>query len=141
MSGTTLEPYIYFKGNCREAMQFYRSVFGGELDAVTYADGPGATDPPAADPSWLMHASLHDGLVNLMGSDTENASAVAAKIQLSVSGTDNESLTAAFNGLSDGADVRMPLAKAPWGATFGALTDRYGVDWMVNIFEPDGAAQ
>lgn len=137
--GVSLEPYVYFKGNCREAMEFYRSVFGGELETVTYADGPGGTQAPARDPSWLMHARLHDGLVNVMASDTENASATAAKIQLSISGADSDALSAAFKGLSDGADVHMELAEAPWGATFGSLTDRYGVDWMVSIYAPDAS--
>lgn len=140
MPGVTLEPYIYFKGQCRTAMEFYRSVFGGELDAVTYADGPGGTQAPAADPSWLMHASLHGGLVNLMGADTERASDAAAKIHLSISGTDPGALTDAFNGLAEGAEVRMKLEPAPWGATFGMLTDRFGVDWMINIFQTDTAA-
>ncbi|HUA11928.1 MAG TPA: VOC family protein [Solirubrobacteraceae bacterium] len=140
MAGATLEPYIYFKGNCRDAMEFYRGIFGGELDTVTYADGPGGTEAGDADPAWLMHASLHDGLVNLMASDTQGASETAKKIQLSISGTDEAALRGAFDGLADGGDVRMPLAEAPWGATFGSLTDRYGVEWMVNIFDGERPA-
>lgn len=83
-----------------------------------------------------MHASLTGGAVNIMGSDTEQASPKAAKITISLSGTNEERLTTIFNSLSEGAAVQSPLKKEFWGDTFGQLTDKYGVDWMVNIAGP-----
>ena len=80
-----------------------------------------------------MHARLSGGLVTFMASDTPTASAMAAKVELSVSGTDERLLRKVFDALAEGGKVRMPLEKQFWGALFGAVTDRYGIDWMVNI--------
>jgi len=112
-------------------MEFYKNIFGGELTISTYEETPGDT-PPGME-GKLMHAALTGGLITLMGSDTPQASAKAAKISLSVGGDDEEKLTAIFNQLSDGADVEYPLKKEFWGDTFGTLTDKFGVEWMVNI--------
>ena len=134
MAGAVLEPYLYFRGDCREAMEFYREALGGELEVRTYGDAPG--EAPAEHPDWLMHATLKGGLAGLMASDTPNASERSAKIELSLSGSDEDAMTAAFNALATGGAVRMPLERQFWGATFGSLTDRFGVDWMVNVWPP-----
>jgi len=134
MTSAVLEPYLYFRGDCRAAMEFYREAFGGELETRTYDSAPG--ESPADHPDWLMHATLKGGLAGLMASDTPNASERAAKIELSLNGTDAEALTAAFNALAIGGEVRKPLERQFWGATFGSLTDRFGIDWMVNIWPP-----
>jgi PhnB protein len=80
-----------------------------------------------------MHSALTGGIIELMGSDTAKASTKAAKISLSFSGDNEEKLTKIFNDLSDGVEVQTPLKKEFWGDTFGQLTDKYGVDWMVSI--------
>ncbi len=129
----TLNPYIFFKGSCREAMEFYKSVLGGELELQTYDDVPG--DTPEGMSGKIMHASLRGGVATLLGSDTEKASDRAAKISLCLGGSDEELLTKIFEGLSEGADIFQPLKKEFWGDTFGSLTDRFGVEWMVNIAE------
>ena len=134
MTGAVLEPYLYFRGDCRAAMEFYRGALGGELETQSYADAPGQA--AAENPQWLMHATLKGGLAGLMGSDTPTASERAAKGELSLAGSDEDALTAAFNALALGGSVRMPLERQFWGATFGSLTDRFGVDWMVNIWPP-----
>ena len=129
-----LNPYLTFDGNAREAMEFYRSVFGGELTSSTYGEGGMAQDP--ADNDKIMHAQLNapGGLV-LMGSD--NPSSMPAdegqRIQISLSGDDEATLQRYWNSLVEGGSVTMPLEKAPWGDSFGMCTDRYGVNWMVNI--------
>jgi PhnB protein len=130
MAQTTLDPYIFFKGNCREAMEFYKNIFGGELTTQTYKE-VGMGDGDMADK--LMHAALRGGAANLFGSDTEKASEKAAKVSLCLGGEDEAALTKIFEGLSEGADVRQPLKKEFWGDTFGSLVDKYGVEWMVNI--------
>jgi PhnB protein len=130
MSNITLDPYIFFRGNCREAMEFYKGIFGGELSLQTYKEvnmgGPEEADK-------LMHAALRGGAASLYGSDTEQASEKAAKVSLCLGGDDEAKLTEIFEGLSDGADVRQPLKKEFWGDTFGSLVDKFGVEWMVNI--------
>jgi PhnB protein len=74
--------------------------------------------------------------VSFMASDTEKASAKAAKIDLSLSGSDEAKLKKYFDALSEGGNVQMPLEKQFWGDTFGMLTDKYGIEWMVNVNAP-----
>ena len=130
MSTITLDPYIFFKGNCREAMEFYKGIFGGELSVMTYDQVPGNTQEDMKDK--LMHALL-DGDIRIMGSDTEKASEQSAKISLSLGGEDEDKLGKIFDALSEGGEVRSALKKEFWGDTFGSLTDKFGVEWMVNI--------
>lgn len=132
MSAIKLDPYLFFKGECREAMEFYQSVFGGELQVQTYGDVPGAA-PASGKESWVMHANLTGGDVTLMASDAEQASPEAKKIELSLGGDDEAKLRKIFEGLSAGGQVRSALKKEFWGDTFGTLTDKYGILWMVNI--------
>jgi PhnB protein len=136
MSAITLDPYVFFNGNCREAMEFYKSLFGGELTTQTYGEVPG--NPPEDMKDKLMHAAL-DGDIKLYGSDTEKASPQAAKISLCLGGEDEDKLHKIFAGLSQGGEVNAPLKKEFWGDTFGSLTDKYGVEWMVNIAAPKAA--
>ena len=132
--GVTLNPYIGFDGQAREAMDFYKSVFGGELTSSTYGEGGMAQDP--ADNDKIMHAQLNgpDGLV-LMGSDTPSSMPAdqGQRISISLSGDDEAKLRGYWDALVDGGSVTMPLEKAPWGDSFGMCADRYGVNWMVNI--------
>ena len=130
MSKVTLDAYLFFAGNCQEAMNFYKSVFGGELTLNKMGDMPG-TAPE--DKDLIMHASLEGGAVNLMASDSKQASPKMAKVELSLSGSDETLLKKLFDDLSAGGKVRMPLGKQSWGDTFGMMTDKYGIDWMMNI--------
>jgi PhnB protein len=132
MSDIRLEVYLFFKGECREAMEFYKSVFGGDLTVQTYADVPDIPNE-ASKKDWLMHAKLEGGNIKLMGSDTDKASPEAAKIDLSLGGTDEAKMREVFDKLSEGGKVNMPLKKEFWGDIFGSLTDKYGVNWMMNI--------
>jgi PhnB protein len=132
MSEITLEPYLFFKGNAKEAMEFYKSVFGGELEVSTMADSPKEAQMPGANPTDVMHASLK-GPVNLMASDSTMASDKTAKVELSLGGTDEAQMRKIFEALAAGGKVRMPLEKQFWGDLFGNLTDKYSVDWMMNI--------
>lgn len=128
-----LNPYISFDGAAKDAMEFYRGVFGGELATSTYGEGGMAE---GADGDRLMHAQLEtpNGMT-LMGADSPPGQppASGAAITISLSGEDEDELKGYWNGLLEGGTVTMPLEKAPWGDQFGMLTDRFGVGWMVNI--------
>lgn len=134
MENVVLEVYLFFTGNCREAMEFYRKVFGGGLTIQTYGEAPGMAD--VKDPSKIMHASLRNEDIHLMASDsTRRDSFGESFISLSLGGSDKEKLTSLFDKLAEGGEVKMPLKKQMWGDLFGELTDQFGVDWMVNITE------
>ncbi len=130
-----LNPYISFKDNAREAMEFYKTVFGGKLDMTTFEVGmPGSHDPTES--NKIMHAMLEgeNGVV-FMAADTPNGMTYepGKNISMSLSGDDEAVLRGYWDKLSAAGQVTMPLDKAPWGDTFGMLTDKFGVGWMVNI--------
>lgn len=131
---TKLNPYLSFKDNAREAMTFYKSVFGGQLDLSTFKDYQLAQDP--AEENKIMHAQLEtDNGLTLMGADTPNYMEYkpGSNGSISLSGDNESELSDYFKKLSEGGKVSEPLTKAPWGDTFGMVTDRFGVSWMVNI--------
>lgn len=135
--GSRLNPYLSFRDNAREAMEFYKSVFGGELSLMTFGDGGMAQDP--AEKDLIMHGQLISASGYwLMGSDTPKHMEYKPgnTVTVSLSGDADEELRGYWDKLSDGATVTTPLAKAPWGDSFGMLVDRYGTAWMVNIAGP-----
>lgn len=124
-----LNPYISFSGNARQAMEFYQSIFGGELAVSTFADQR-VPDAPA---DGVMHAQLTvDGKTLVMGSDGMDQANLSG-FSLSLSGSNAEELRGYFKKLSDGGQITKPLAKESWGDEFGMLQDKFGVAWMVNI--------
>jgi len=136
---TRLNPYLNFTNNAREAMEFYHSIFGGELRVSTFAEFGGA--PEGLQGDNIMHAMLEspNGFV-LMGSDspgsagTENgSSAGGGNVTISLSGEDAEELRGYWEKLSDGGTVTMPLERQMWGDDFGMCVDRFGTSWMVDI--------
>jgi PhnB protein len=131
---TSLSPYIGFRDNAREAMDFYHSVFGGELQSSTFADFQASDDP--AEQDLIMHSQLTtpNGLV-LMASDTPSSMTYdeGSRITVALFGDDDAELSGYWDRLADGGSVTMPLSGSPWGDRFGMLTDRFGVNWMVNI--------
>ena len=137
---TRLNPYISFKDNAREALEFYRDVFGGELTMSTFAEFQASEDPAEADK--IMHGQLEAGALTLMASDTPQAMGYddGSRISMSLSGEDEAELRGYWDRLVDGGTATLPLDKAPWGDYFGMCQDRFGVTWMVNI-AGDGGAQ
>jgi len=131
---TRLTPYLSFRDNAREAMDFYQSVFGGELTRSTFGEFQVSEDPAETDK--IMHSQLESpsGLV-LMASDTPNRIDLVAgsNFTVSLSGDDEAELRGYWDKLAEGGTVSMPLEKAPWGDSFGQLIDRFGVGWLVNI--------
>jgi PhnB protein len=131
---TRLNPYLGFRENAREAMEFYHSVFGGELTMSTFGEMHASEDP--AEQDKIMHSQLEtpNGLV-LMGSDTPNVMPYnpGDTISVSLSGDDDGELSGYWDKLSSSGKVTMPMAVAPWGDKFGMCTDKFGVNWLVNI--------
>jgi len=131
-----LNPYLNFDGNAREAIEFYRDVFGGELNIMAFGD-MGMTEhegtPIPAD--GVMHAQLTtDQGFTLMASDNPpGMTGQTPNGHLSLSGDESELLHGYFDKLADGGTIDVPLEKAPWGDEFGQVKDRFGVNWLVNI--------
>jgi PhnB protein len=131
---TRLNPYLSFRDNAKEAMEFYQSVFGGELASSTFAEFHASDDP--AEQDKIMHSMLTtEGGMVLMASDTPNRMdhAPGNNYSISLSGEDEGELGSYWEKLSAGGSVTMPLGPAPWGDTFGMCTDKFGVSWLVNI--------
>ncbi|GAA4159308.1 VOC family protein [Gryllotalpicola daejeonensis] len=130
-------PYLQFRGQAKEAMTFYQSVFGGELSVMTFGDS-GMTE--GVDPSQVMHSQL-DGPVNLMGSDVPESMPLSSgsSISLCFSG-DAEGLDTGrsyYEKLGEGGSNVMPLDLAPWGDYYGSVTDKYGFSWMFDFSSPE----
>ena len=130
-----LNPYLSFNGNAREAMEYYRSVFGGELTVSTFAEF-GNPDPSVAD--LVMHGQLETpNGYTLMGADLMPGMPVTSgsTITICLSGDDNE-LRTFFEKLAEGGSITVPLEKQVWGDEYGQVTDKYGIAWMANIGQP-----
>ena len=133
-----LNPYISFPGTAREAMEFYKDVFGGTLTLSTFAEF-GAPDPASADK--IMHGMLEtDSGFALMGADTPPGMEhrPGNDVAVSLSGDDGDELRGYWTRLSEGGQVSVPLEKQMWGDEFGACEDRFGVSWLVNIAGSQG---
>lgn len=131
-----LNPYISFSDNARQAMEFYRDVFGGTLALHTFGES-GIPDTEKAD--QIMHAMLETPSgFTLMGADTPPGMEhdPGSNISISLSGDDDAELRGYWERLSDGGVVTVALDKQPWGDVFGMCTDRFGIPWMVNISQP-----
>jgi PhnB protein len=131
--GVTLNPYLNFKDNARQAMEFYKSVFGGELTISTFADFGAPVEDNEKD--LVMHSQLESSGIVLMGADTPSHMdySEGKNGSISLSGDDEATLRRYWDGLSAGGDVGVPLDKATWGDTFGMCVDKFGVSWLVNI--------
>ena len=134
-----LNPYISFQDKTREAMEFYKSVFGGELTLSTFGEA-GMTDH-GVKPDGIMHAMLvADNGMTLMAADSATGMRefiAGTNMGVSLSGDNEEELTGYYTKLSEGGEIQEPLTKAPWGDTFGMCIDKFGVFWMVNIAGSD----
>lgn len=133
--GSLLNPYLSFKDTAREAMEFYQSVFGGELTVNTFGE---YGDPDSPSSELVMHSQLTTpGGFTLMASDTPDGMEFTPGAQIAISlsgdGDDAEAIRGYWEALSDGATVTMPLEKQVWGDEFGQVTDRFGIGWLVNI--------
>jgi PhnB protein len=131
-----LIPYLNFQGNTREVMEFYQQVLGGKLDIQTFSEVPGMDVPPGYEDK-VIHAALDANGIVIFASEGMPGEEVkfGDNVSLCLSGSagDTDRLTEIFDTLSDGGTVQMPLEKQFWGDMFGLCTDKYGVQWMVDI--------
>ncbi|KAB2816187.1 VOC family protein [Phaeocystidibacter marisrubri] len=146
---TTVNAYLTFNGNCEEAFEFYRSVFGGEFPYVgRYGDMPileGQPPLPEHLKNKIMHISLPiSAETSIMGSDAGGAWAEKAtigdNITLSINTKDPDEAKRYFDQLSAGGKVKMPFELTFWHAYYGLFTDKFGINWMVNCETSDHEA-
>ena len=131
---SNLNPYLSFRDNAREAMEFYKTVFGGKLEMQTFKEYHASQDP--SEDNKIMHAVLTaDNSIVFMASDTPNSMEyrTGTNMSMSLSGDNEAELRGYYEKLSAGGTIGMPLEKAPWGDMFGMFTDKFGVSWLVNI--------
>ena len=129
-----LNPYLNFKDTARDAMEFYKSVFGGNLEMHTFKEYNASQDP--SEDEKIMHSMLEsENGITFMAADTPNDMEFnpGTNYSMSLSGDDETELAGYYEKLSAGGTVLMPLEKAPWGDKFGMVTDKYGIQWMVNV--------
>ncbi|MCU1401700.1 MAG: PhnB protein [Microbacteriaceae bacterium] len=131
---TRLNPYLGFRDTARQAIDFYQTVFGGDVTRSTFAEFHASEDP--AEQDKIMHSTLTtDNGLTLMASDTPNSMDYkpGTNYSVSLSGEDEDELRGYWDKLADRGTVTMPLEKAPWGDSFGMVNDQFGVTWMINI--------
>jgi PhnB protein len=135
----TINPYINFNGNAEEAFTFYQSVFGGEFGKITRFKDVASVDfpVPEKEAEKIMRITLPIGntvliandVPEMMGRVNENEN----RSKIAVMASSREEAEKVFQGLSEGANVEMPLAESPWGSYFGMLRDKYGIEWTVEF--------
>ena len=131
-----LNPYIGFAGSARQALEFYHSIFGGELSVVTYKEYS-MSEGPDQD-NLLMHGMLiTEKGMRIMAADTGTTLKPGdpSKIAIMIEGDDKEALSSYWQKLSADGSVIQALEAAPWGDIFGQCTDKFGIEWMINITE------
>jgi PhnB protein len=132
-----LNVYLTFNGNCREAMEFYHSCFGGDLEISLFGEMPDGSS--AADKDRVMHANIRNGEFTLMASDNGSGYPeviTGTSISLSLNCTSEEEIDELFGKVAAGGKVTMPLENTFWGAKFGMFTDKFGMPWMMNYDHP-----
>ncbi|HZY99884.1 MAG TPA: VOC family protein [Candidatus Baltobacteraceae bacterium] len=135
-TGTTtiLQPYIFLYGRCKEALEFYRDVFGGSYEAMTVGDSPYKDDAEMGDNDRIMHASFTSPGLSFFcsdGRDNKTIDPEEGNVSLALSFTDKAEGERIVARLSEGGTVKMPLSDAFWGGRFANVIDRFGNDWMI----------
>jgi PhnB protein len=130
-----LEPYLFFNGNCAEAMRFYEKTLGGKLEMMMKnAEAPPGNGCPDADPNAVLHASVVVEGSHLMASDWMAPEPYPGMngVSLTLNYPTVDEAKRKFEALSVGGTVRMPLGQTFWVETFGMVTDKFGANWMVS---------
>nr|WP_245967685.1 VOC family protein [Streptomyces fragilis] len=139
VSNAYISPYLNFDGNAREAMEFYRTVFGGKLELMRYDSLDMGAELPPEQGEKIMHGSLEsESGPTLMGADVppEAQYRRGSAVTVALTGDDAATLRGWWENLSKDGTVTVPMERQPWGDEFGACTDTFGIDWMVNISTP-----
>jgi PhnB protein len=127
-----------FNGNCEEALNFYAKAFGGEIKNLMYFEGS-PVENLAVDKKQVMHSTFEAKGIVFMASDSGQGGPEAVKngmVHLSINFHDAAEIEKIFSALSEGGKVNMPLQDTFWGARFGMLIDKFGVNWMFNYDKP-----
>ena len=131
----TLQPYIFFYGRCREALDFYKKVFNGAYEAMTVGESPYADDPNmGGDKNAIMHASFTSPGVNFFASDGREKKKIdpeEGNIAVALSATTAADGERICKALAEGGEVKMPLSEAFWGGRFANIVDKFGNEWMI----------
>jgi PhnB protein len=134
---TLIQPYLFFGGHCDEALEFYRSALGAQVDMLMrFKESPEPPPPGVLQPGFenkVMHSSFRVGGTTIMASDGCNEGSGFSGFSLSLTVPTESEADRVFALLADGGQVQMPLAKTFWSPRFGMLTDRFGVGWMVIV--------
>ncbi|MBI3524870.1 MAG: VOC family protein [Betaproteobacteria bacterium] len=137
MSKALIQPYLFFGGRCEEAVEFYRTALGAQVDLLMRnTDNPEPPPPgmlPAGFENKVMHTALRIGETILMASDGLSEGVNFSGFSLSLSVASEAEADRVFAALAEGGQIKMPLGKTFWSPRFGMLTDRFGVGWMVNV--------
>jgi PhnB protein len=131
-----LQPYLFFYGRCEEALEFYKSAFGGSYEIMRVADTPMASQMPPGSENRVMHASFSAEGIAFYASDGQDVKPVepdAGNVSLALSFDDGARGERVFAALAEGGKVGMPIDAAFWGGRFGMLTDKFGTEWMVTL--------
>jgi PhnB protein len=129
-----MNAYLVFEGHCRQAMEFYKECFGGELSVMTYEQAPGAhVDPQYKD--WVIHARITHKNFVLMASDTRPGMAVTRGngFHISIDCENIDEIEGLYKAFSDKGEVFMPLGETFFAKRFAMVTDRFGTKWMLNL--------
>jgi PhnB protein len=137
MPNTFIEPYLFFGGRCEEALDFYRTALGAQVDILLrHKDSPELPPPgmlPSGFENKIMHTTFRIGATTLMASDGCQEGVSFSDFSLSLSVPTETEADRVFAALADGGQVQMPLTKTFWSPCFGMLTDRFGVSWMITV--------
>jgi len=137
MPNTLVQPYLIFGGRCEEALEFYRTALGAQVDfLMRYKESPEPTPPGMLPPGFenkVMHTTFHIGGTTLMAADGCEEGSSFGGFSLSLAVPTEAEADRAFAALAAGGQVRMPLIKTFWSPRFGMLTDRFGLGWMVSV--------
>jgi PhnB protein len=137
MNKTLVQPYLFFGGRCEEALEFYRTALGAQVDFLMhYKESPEPPPPGMLPPGFenkVMHANFRIGGTTLAASDGCEEGPRFAGFSLSLAVPTETAANRAFAALADSGQVKMPLAKTFWSPRFGMLTDRFGIGWMVSV--------
>lgn len=143
MSQTYVIPYLFFGGRCEEALDFYKSAVGAQVDMMMkFGDSPEPPPPDAVPPGFddkIMHTSFRIGNTVVMASDGCESGSAFGGFALSIVPTDKEDANRMFNALADGGTVTMPLGETFFSPCFGMLKDRFGMEWMIAM-QPENQA-
>lgn len=138
---TQINPYLGLNGKCREAMEFYKGCFGGELTMQPVKGSPMEAQCPPAMENQVLHAMLQKGGILLFGTDMVNPKGYqnGSAISLSLNCSSEEEIRKYFAYLSEQGEIIEPLKDQFWGAIFGCLNDKFGINWMLNFDKSQAA--